>query len=150
MVFVFSRENGKGSFPRTQKLNFMWKNKPTMNWKFSSHEAGRKFLLNLRFSSVQSTFMPRKIMEESLLLLSDFITNEETATERHPGHTFLSFTLAMYWITNMHTKMYSTLLHLKRKLFTPLVPSECHYILSFPNNLTELTFSNSVYLNAKY
>lgn len=135
---------------KCQQLNFMWKNKPTVNWKFSSDEAGRKFLLSLRFSSVQSTFLPRMTMEESLLLLSDFNTTKETATEWHPVHSFLSFSLAMYWVISMHMKMYSTLLRLKPKLLTPLVPSKCHYIVLFPNNLTELTFSNSVYLNAKH
>lgn len=138
----------------TVNLNFMWnsfKNKLTVNCKFSSGEAGAKFLLSLRYSSVQSTFLPKKLMKESLLLLSESTTTEETATEKHPGHTSLSFSLTMYWIMYMHRrKMCSALLHLKRKWPTFFVPTECRYIVSLLNNLSELTFSNSVYLSATH
>lgn len=61
----------KRSKKKSQQLIFMWKNKPL---EFSSDEAGRKFLLSLGFSSVQSTFLAKKTMEESLLLLSDLTT----------------------------------------------------------------------------
>lgn len=103
----------------SQLLNFMWssfKNKLTVNGNFSSDEAGRKFLLSLRYTSVSSTFLPKKLMKESLLLLlSESTATKETAAEQHPGHISLSFKLAVSWIVYMHRrKMYFALLKLKR------------------------------------